>query len=63
MTVEVELPLQKVENLRRVAEQTGKADWDMSLEIHDSHDIVCCLLHGTWQMRRASADGPAGIHS
>ncbi len=55
VTLEVELGADQVRSLAREAEAHGKADWDMDLELRDASGQVCCLVQGTWQLRRASA--------
>ena len=50
--LEVGLTPEQVEEIQRSAEEKGKQDWTMDLELKDADGQVCCLVHGTWQIRK-----------
>lgn len=52
MTVEAALTDKEVNEIQKTAEEYGKADWSMSLEIINESGEVCCLINGIWQMRK-----------
>ncbi len=52
VTVEASLSAEAVEAVQKEADEKGKADWKMDLEIKDESGQVCCLIQGVWQMRR-----------
>ena len=53
VTVEANLSPEEIDAIHREADAKGKADWKMDLEIKDEAGEVCCLLQGTWQLRKA----------
>jgi thioesterase domain-containing protein len=55
MTVEAALTDKEVKEMQKTAEEYGKADWNMSLEIKNESGEVCCLVNGIWQMRKSGA--------
>ncbi|MBN2297010.1 MAG: YiiD C-terminal domain-containing protein [Deltaproteobacteria bacterium] len=52
VTLEVSLSPEEVEAIEKAAEKDGKKDWTMNLELKDSHGEVCCVVQGTWQLRK-----------
>jgi thioesterase domain-containing protein len=52
VTVEASLSEAAVEAIQKEADEKGKADWTMDLEVKDKSGQVCCLVQGVWQMRR-----------
>lgn len=52
VTVEASLSAEVVEAIQKEADEKGKADWKMDLEVKDESGQVCCLIQGVWQMRR-----------
>ncbi|MDX9762497.1 MAG: YiiD C-terminal domain-containing protein [Desulfomonilia bacterium] len=52
VTLEVSLEPGEVETIQQAAQQDGKKDWTMDLELKDTHGEVCSIVHGTWQLRR-----------
>jgi thioesterase domain-containing protein len=52
VTLEVSLSLERVEKIRAMAEENGKADYSMDLELKDETGEVCGIVHGTWQLRK-----------
>ncbi|MBT8489713.1 MAG: DUF4442 domain-containing protein [Deltaproteobacteria bacterium] len=55
MTVETALTEKEVKEIQKTAEEYGKADWSMNLEIKNESGEVCCLVNGIWQMRTIGA--------
>jgi acyl-coenzyme A thioesterase PaaI-like protein len=53
VTLEVFLSPERVEEIRAVAEENGKADYSMDLELKDEDGDICSIVHGTWQLRKA----------
>jgi thioesterase domain-containing protein len=52
VTLEVELTEEQVQAIEQAAQEKGKQDWAMDLELKDAQGQVCCLVHGTWQIRK-----------
>jgi thioesterase domain-containing protein len=52
VTLEVQLTEEQVQAIEQAAEEKGKQDWTMDLELKDAHGQICCLVHGTWQIRK-----------
>ncbi len=52
VTVEASLSAEAVEAVQKEADEKGKADWKMDLEVKDQSGQVCCLIQGVWQMRK-----------
>jgi thioesterase domain-containing protein len=52
VTLEVSLSPERVEKIRAMAEENGKADYSMDLELKDETGEVCSIVHGTWQLRK-----------
>jgi hypothetical protein len=52
VTVEANLSPDEVNAIQKEADEKGKADWKMNLEIKDQAGVVCCFVQGTWQMRK-----------
>jgi len=53
VTVEARFSPEEVERLKKLAEQTGKADWIQEFELKDDQGNICCLVKGSFQMRKA----------
>jgi thioesterase domain-containing protein len=53
VTVEATLSTEEIDVIQREADEKGKADWKMELELKDQAGETCCLLQGIWQMRKA----------
>lgn len=53
ITVEATMAPEQIEDLTKTADETGKATWVMDLELKDQRGQVCCLVRGTFQMRKA----------
>jgi len=52
MTVEASMTPGEAERLIKMAEDTGKADWVMNLELKDEQGKTCCAVNGNFQMRK-----------
>ena len=52
ITVEAALDPDLIEKLKKTADETGKADWAMNLELKDEQGNICCLVSGNFQMRK-----------
>ena len=52
VTLEVQLSEEEVREIQEAAEIQGKKDWIMDLELKDAQGQVCCIVHGTWQLRK-----------
>ncbi|MCX7634867.1 MAG: DUF4442 domain-containing protein [Syntrophales bacterium] len=53
VTVEVSLPPERIAALSKTAEETGKADFILSMDLKDEAGHTCCEVEGSFQMRRA----------
>ncbi len=53
VTVEASFSQDEVDRLNRAADQTGKADWTMEFELKDEQGKTCCLVKGSFQLRKA----------
>jgi len=52
ITVEATMSPEQIERLQKTADEAGKADWVMDLELKDEQGNICCLVHGNFQMRK-----------
>lgn len=52
VTLEVQLSEEEVRAIQEETEKVGKKDWIMDLELKDEEGQVCCIVHGTWQLRK-----------
>ena len=52
VTVEVSMTAEDVKKIVAEAEEKGKADFPLSLEIKDMNNEVVSLVSGTWQIRK-----------
>lgn len=52
VTVETLLTPEQAEGIKKIADETGKADWTLNLEAKDEKGNVCCIAHANLQMRR-----------
>ena len=53
MAVETSMTPEQAEGIRKTADETGKADWALELELKDEQGSVCCIAQAKFQMRRA----------
>jgi thioesterase domain-containing protein len=52
ITVEASMNPEQAEGIKKIADETGKADWTLDLELKDDQGNVCCIVHGNFQMRK-----------
>jgi len=55
ITVEASMTPGEAERLMKMADDAGKADWVMDLELKDEKGKTCCIVHGNFQMRKVQA--------
>jgi thioesterase domain-containing protein len=53
ITVEASMTPEQAEGIKKIADETGKADWALDLELKDEQENICCIVHCTFQMRRS----------
>jgi len=53
ITVETSMTPEQAEGIKKIADETGKADWALDLELKDEQGNICCIVHGNFQMRRS----------
>jgi hypothetical protein len=59
VTLDVELSEEEVDRIQGEAEEKGKANFTMDLEIKDANGEIVSLVHGIWQVRKI----PEGMES
>ncbi len=52
VTVELELTPEQVGGILKAAQEQGKAEWIMDMELKDEAGEICCLVQGVFQMRK-----------
>jgi thioesterase domain-containing protein len=52
ITVETSMTPEQAEGIKKITDETGKADWALDLELKDQQGNVCCIAHANFQMRR-----------
>jgi len=55
ITIEASMTPGEAERLEKMAEDTGKADWVLNLELKDEQGKTCCIVNGNFQMRKVQA--------
>ena len=53
VTLEARFSPDEVDRLKGLAAEKGKADWSMDFELKDEQGNVCCLVKGSFQLRKA----------
>jgi acyl-coenzyme A thioesterase PaaI-like protein len=53
VTVEASFGPEEVERLNKEADQAGKANWVMEFELKDAEGNICCIVNGSFQLRKA----------
>jgi thioesterase domain-containing protein len=53
ITVETSMTPEQAEGIKKIADETGKADWALDIELKDEQGNVCCIAHANFQMRRS----------
>lgn len=51
VTIEAEMSREEVGKIQAEAEENGKADFTLELELKDENDEVVALVNGIWQIR------------
>ena len=52
ITVETSMTPEQAERIKKITDETGKADWALDMELKDEQGNVCCIAHANFQMRR-----------
>jgi hypothetical protein len=52
ITVEASMTPEQAEQMKNLADEAGKADWSLDLELKDERGDTCCIAHGIFQMRK-----------
>lgn len=52
ITVEASMTAELADGIKKIADETGKADWTSDFELKDEQGNVCCTVHGNFQLRR-----------
>ena len=56
VTLEMELGEEQVDHILAEAEEKGKADFSLEMEIKDAAGEVVAIVNGTWQIRKIPAE-------
>jgi hypothetical protein len=59
VTLELEMSQQEAEAIQQEAEEKGKADFTLDLELKDTNGEMVCTVSGIWQIRKI----PEGMES
>jgi hypothetical protein len=59
VTLELEMSRQEAETIQQEAEEKGKADFTLDLELKDTNGEMVCAVSGIWQIRKI----PEGMES
>jgi len=52
ITVETSMTPEQTERIKKITDETGKADWALDMELKDEQGNVCCTAHANFQMRK-----------
>jgi thioesterase domain-containing protein len=52
ITIEASMTPEEAKRLKKMADDTGKADWVLNLELKDEQGKTCCIVNGNFQMRK-----------
>jgi len=52
VTVTASMTSEQAERIKRITDETGKADWTVDLELKDEKGNICSVVHGIFQMRK-----------
>lgn len=52
VTVEISMTKEEAEKIEKEAEEKGKADFTMDIDIKDANGEVVSIVHGIWQIRQ-----------
>lgn len=53
ISVEASMTPEQAEQIKNMADEKGKADWIMNMELKDEKGNICCIVRGNFQMRKA----------
>ena len=53
ITVEASMTHERAEEIKKIADGTGKADWTLDLELKDEQGNICCIAQANFQMRKS----------
>lgn len=59
VTLELEMSEEEADRIQQEAEEAGKADFTLDLELKDTNGETVSLVHGVWQIRKV----PEGMES
>ncbi len=59
VTLELEMSEEEADKIQQEAEEAGKADFTLDLELKDTNGETVCLVSGIWQIRKI----PEGMDS
>jgi hypothetical protein len=59
VTLELEMSEEEADKIQKEANEAGKADFTLDLELKDTNGEVVSLVHGVWQIRKI----PEGMES
>jgi hypothetical protein len=59
VTLELEMDEETADRIQKEAEEKGKADYTLELELKDTSGEVVSIVHGVWQIRKI----PEGMES
>ncbi len=52
ITLTTDMSQQEADTIQQTAEEAGKADFDLELELKNSSNETVAVVNGTWQVRR-----------
>ncbi len=52
VTIEASVAPEDAERIRKTADETGKSDWLLNMELKDSQGDVCTIVNGVFQIRK-----------
>ena len=52
ITAETSMLPEQAERIKKITDETGKADWTLDMELKDEQGNVCCIAHADFQMRK-----------
>ena len=59
--LEVEMSAEEAERIQAEAEEKGKADFEMDLELKDANGEAVALVSGLWQIRKIAPGGKMSL--
>lgn len=52
ITIEASIPAEQAAAIQKTADETGKCDFPLELELKDTQGTVCAVVNGLFQMRK-----------